>query len=63
VDGVDIVDRVDVVEPRETEPQRQLAVTESTPSTEVHSVHLWAWTAGPPSSLNLYCLLHLRSHA
>jgi hypothetical protein len=54
---------VDVVEPRETEPQRQLAVTESTPSTEVHSVHLWAWTAGPPSSLNLYCLLHLRSHA
>jgi hypothetical protein len=70
VDGVDIVDRVDVVEPHETELQRQLATTKSTPSTDVHSGHLWAWIACPSSSwilahssFNFYCLLHLRSHA
>jgi len=39
VDGVDIVDRVDVVEPHEIELQRQLATTKSTPSTDVHSVY------------------------
>ena len=62
MDGVDIVDRVDVVESHETELQRQLAVTKFTPSTDVHSVDLWAWIL-TRSSFNLYCLLHLRSHA
>lgn len=51
------MDRVDVVEAHETELQRQLAATKSTPSTDVQSVHLWAWIACPPSSQLLQSLL------
>jgi hypothetical protein len=50
VDGVDLLDRVDVLEPQETEPERQLAATKFTSSTDVRSVHLWPWIECSPTS-------------
>ena len=50
MDLLDLLDRVDVLEPQEIEPERQLAATKSASSTDVHSVHLWPWIEYSPTS-------------